>query len=167
MADCPQLNLSKAQNPALEALGLKASKMTSDHLAEVVSIEKNTAKNPWTETQLANSIATTVVLKDKKLVIGFAVIAMVADQAELHNIAIHPQWQGQGLGSVFLHTLIETVPSNIRMMYLEVRVTNFRAIRLYSGLGFEEIAERKGYYRSELGSEDALIMCKVLDSTNK
>ena len=151
MADCPQLNLSKAQNPALEALGLKASEMTSDHLAEVVSIEKKTAKNPWTETQLANSIATTVVLKDKKLVIGFAVIAMVADQAELHNIAIHPQWQGQGLGSVFLHALIKTVPSNIRMMYLEVRVTNFRAIRLYSGLGFEEIAERKGYYRSELG----------------
>jgi ribosomal-protein-alanine N-acetyltransferase len=167
MADCPQLNLSKAQNPALKALGLKASKMTPDHLAEVVSIEKNTAKNPWTETQLSNSIATTVVLKDKKLVIGFAVIAMVADQAELHNIAIHPQWQGQGLGSVFLHALIKTVPSTIKMMYLEVRVTNFRAIRLYSGLGFEEIAEREGYYRSGLGSEDALIMCKVLDSTNK
>ena len=96
MADCPQLNLSKAQNPALKALGLKASKMTPDHLAEVVSIEKNTAKNPWTETQLSNSIATTVVLKDKKLVIGFAVIAMVADQAELHNIAIHPNGRARG-----------------------------------------------------------------------
>ena len=164
MADCPQLDLSQAQNPALDALGLRVSNMTSDHLAEVVSIEKSTAKNPWSETQFVDSIATAVVLKDKKLVIGFAVIAMVADQAELHNIAIHPQWQGQGLGSVFLHALIETVPSTIKMMYLEVRVTNFRAIRLYSGLGFEEIAERKGYYRTELASEDALIMCKMLDS---
>ena len=167
MADCPQLNLSNVQNPALDALGLKVSNMTSDHLAEVFLIEKNTAKNPWSETQFADSISKAVVLKDKRLVVGFAVIAMVADQAELHNIAIHPQWQGQGLGSVFLHALLETVPSTIKMMYLEVRVTNFRAIRLYSGLGFEEIAERKDYYRTELASEDALIMCKVLDSTDE
>lgn len=162
MTNSPELDLSRAKNSSLHSLDMYFEKMTTDHLPQVILIEEITAKNPWSETHFADSISSALVLKNNDLIVGFAVIAMVADQAELHNMAIHPQWQGQGLGSIFLQTLIETLPSTIKMMYLEVRVTNFRAIRLYSGLGFEKIAERKGYYRTELGSEDALIMRKVL-----
>lgn len=158
MVDSPELDLTWAKKLSLDSLDFYLAKMTSDHLPEVISIADSTAKNPWSETHFADSISNAWVLKNNDLVVGFAVIAMAADEAELHNMAIHPQWQGQGLGSIFLHTLIESLPCTIKMMYLEVRVTNFTAIRLYSGLGFEKIAEREGYYRTELGSEDALIM---------
>ena len=162
MSDCPQLDLAQAQSPTLQAQGLHIASMTGDDLSQTLLIEKNTANNPWSETQFIDSMSSTVVLKDQNLVVGFAVLALVADQAELHNIAIHPDRQGQGLGTLFLSAVLDSLPLIIKMLYLEVRVTNFRAIRLYSQLGFNKIAERKGYYRTELGSEDALIMSKHL-----
>jgi N-acetylglutamate synthase-like GNAT family acetyltransferase len=55
-------------------------------------------------------MADTVVLREKQSVIGFAVLVLVADQAELHNIAIHPERQGQGLAGIFLRWLIQSAP---------------------------------------------------------
>jgi ribosomal-protein-alanine N-acetyltransferase len=43
-------------------------------------------------------------------------------------------------------------------MFLEVRPTNTYAIALYEDLGFNEIGVRKGYYKSEHGREDALML---------
>jgi ribosomal-protein-alanine N-acetyltransferase len=103
-------------------------------------------------------MADTFVLRKKQLVIGFAVLVLVADQAELHNIAIHPDRQGQGLGGTFLRALIQSAPAAIKAFYLEVRVTNYRALRLYQSLGFAEIGRRPDYYSNNFGREDAVVM---------
>jgi ribosomal-protein-alanine N-acetyltransferase len=42
----------------------------------------------------------------------------------------------------------------VKEVFLEVRESNFPAIKLYYKLGFKEIGRRKGYYKGE----DALIM---------
>ncbi|MCS5586920.1 MAG: ribosomal protein S18-alanine N-acetyltransferase [Porticoccaceae bacterium] len=167
MSQLAALNLASANSPSIEAKGLLVQKMSADDLAQVVAIEQLASANPWSSQQFADCMHSTVLLIDKQLVVGFAVLALVADQAELHNIAIHPDRQGQGLGTVFLNALIKAIPTVIKMFYLEVRVTNYRAIRLYYQLGFAKIGERRGYYRSELGSEDALVMCKILSFINK
>jgi len=167
MAQSAELNLSVANNPSLVDRGLLVQKMTTDYLAEVVAIEQMASANPWSSQQFVDCMDSTVLLIDNQLVVGFAVVALVADQAELHNIAIHPDRQGQELGTVFLNVLTKAIPTVIKMFYLEVRVTNYRAIRLYYQLGFDKIGERRDYYRSELGREDALIMCKTLSFTNE
>jgi len=141
--------------------------MVSDDLSQVVAIENLTSHNSWSMNQFANSMTDGVVIKDQELVVGFAVLALVAEQAELHNLAIHPQWQGRGVGTIFLNSLIQTLPSACKMLYLEVRATNYRAIRLYKQQGFEKIAERQDYYRTQMGTEDALIMSKALYSDNE
>jgi ribosomal-protein-alanine N-acetyltransferase len=41
---------------------------------------------------------------------------------------------------------------------LEVRVSNFSAIRLYLNYGFIEVGRRRDYYRTEFGREDAILM---------
>ena len=46
----------------------------------------------------------------------------------------------------------------IRMAFLEVRVSNQAAYKLYTKLGFDEIGVRKNYYPSPAGREDALIL---------
>jgi len=142
--------------------GLSIQWLRSEHLPEVIAIEEMVSPSPWNRQQFIDSTEATLVLMKNQTVIGFAVIQLVADQAELHNMAIYPDFQGQGLGVEFLSALIRAMPAVINMFYLEVRVTNYRAIRLYHQLGFSKIAERKDYYRSGLGREDALVMCKNL-----
>jgi ribosomal-protein-alanine N-acetyltransferase len=51
---------------------------------------------------------------------------------------------------------------NIHRIFLEVRPTNFKAIRLYLSMGFNEIGKRRNYYPTKIGREDALILAKTL-----
>ena len=95
------------------------------------------------------------------MIIGFAVILIVENQAELHNIAIVSKQQGKGLGSLFLNALVIGLPDTVEQFYLEVRVSNYRAIRLYQRMGFIKIAERRDYYRNGLTREDAIVMART------
>jgi len=49
---------------------------------------------------------------------------------------------------------------NIRMLLLEVRISNEPAIALYTKLGFEQVGRRPRYYHNP--REDALILRKEL-----
>jgi len=133
--------------------------MNSD-LTEVKAIEQLTSPYPWSDKLLDESINKLLVITQKQEIIGFAVVALVAQQAELHLIAIHPKVQSQGYGQLILTLIIESMPASIESFFLEVRVSNCRAIRLYQRLGFVQIGERKDYYRNGLGTEDAIIMAR-------
>ena len=133
---------------------------TVEDLAQISAIENNTSAYPCSNQQLHDCIDSTYLLLGDNRLLGFAVIVTVEKQAELHNIAIDPQEQGKGLGSLFLTALVAGLPATVEQFYLEVRVSNYRAIRLYHQLGFNKIAERKDYYRNGLGREDAIIMAK-------
>ena len=104
------------------------------------------------------------MLVAKNNVLGFAVVANVLDQAELHNIAIASALQGKGLGRQLLDGMIQQLPAEVKNLYLEVRVSNIPAIRLYQQTGFVQIAERRDYYKTEFGREDALIMGLQMDA---
>ena len=130
-------------------------------LDKISTIENVTSDYPCTNQQLQDYIDKTLVFVGGNDILGFAVIVTVENQAELHNIAIVPQQQGNGLGSLFLKALVAALPMLVEQCYLEVRVSNFRAIRLYQRMGFSKIAERKDYYRNGLGREDAVIMAKA------
>ena len=61
---------------------------------------------------------------------------------------------------LLLALIIESMPASIESFFLEVRVSNCRAVRLYQRLGFVQIGERKDYYRNGMGTEDAIIMAR-------
>ena len=48
------------------------------------------------------------------------------------------------------------------MLFLEVRISNRKAIELYSKEGFFELGNRKNYYSTLNGHEDALLMASQL-----
>ena len=129
-------------------------------LTEVKAIEQLTSPYPWSDQLFDESINKLLVITQKQDIIGYAVVALVAQQAELHLIAIHPKAQSQGYGQLLLALIIESMPASIESFFLEVRVSNCRAIRLYQRLGFEQIGERKDYYRNGMGTEDAIIMAR-------
>ena len=87
----------------------------------------------------------------------------ILDEAHLLNICIHPQNQGRGLGTSALKAVISRAESQgAREMFLEVRASNAAAIGLYGGAGFNETGRRNGYYPTDGGREDAILMAKVL-----
>ena len=90
-------------------------------------------------------------------VIAYGVLWCLLDQGELANMAVAPEFLGQGIAAQLLdHILGVACSRGVKSIYLEVRASNDRAVGLYSGFGFQEISRREGYY--DLPREDALIM---------
>jgi ribosomal-protein-alanine N-acetyltransferase len=136
--------------------------MGQGDLEAVVAIEQLNSKSPWSKNQFLQCIEWTLVVVVDNTVVGFAVVLEVVDQAELQNISIHPDHKELGLGEELLDYVIKGLPKKINQIYLEVRVSNFSAIRLYNKIGFVEIGQRRGYYSTEYGREDALLMSRPL-----
>jgi [ribosomal protein S18]-alanine N-acetyltransferase len=101
-------------------------------------------------------------------IVGFCICQQAADEANLFNIAIHPDFRKQGLAKALLNHLIQELLTmelscTISTLWLEVRQSNTPAIRLYHALGFNQITVRKNYYPTKDGKqEDAIIMAYSL-----
>ena len=81
-------------------------------------------------------------------IVGFAGIMLVADEAELLNIAVSGSFRGRGIGQELLtKVLSKASQKGTQRMLLEVRKSNTSAINLYHKNGFVELGERKNYYR--------------------
>lgn len=102
---------------------------------------------------------------DNREVVGFAGIMLIADEAELLNIAVRKDFQGQGVGQLLLEKVMEKgCAGGARRMLLEVRKSNIPAIKLYQKNLFSVLGERKNYYSNP--TEDAIIMEKNLCNAN-
>jgi ribosomal-protein-alanine N-acetyltransferase len=89
--------------------------------------------------------------------LGYAVLYVVADQAELANLAVAPAVRGRGVGRALLESVLAVAQElDVREIFLEVRQSNYVAQRLYRSVGFVPVALRRGYYEAPV--EDALVM---------
>jgi ribosomal-protein-alanine N-acetyltransferase len=94
-------------------------------------------------------------------VVGYVVAWYVLDEAELANLAVHPDLRHQGVGQALLDAMLNDASARgTSQVYLEVRESNVAARQLYGTRGFEEVARRKRYYRTP--TEDALILRRTL-----
>lgn len=94
--------------------------------------------------------------------IGFAMVSVVAGEAELIDYVVAPNFQGKGIGSCFLEWLITAVTPKAERFFLEVRESNQAAIALYQNAGFAEVGVRHNYYPAKRGREDAVLMALEL-----
>ena len=83
----------------------------------------------------------------------------IVDECHLLNLCVRQEARGQGLGTKMIQYLINQArQKDMGSIFLEVRVSNDAAIRLYDKLGFNEIGIRRGYYPDTSGREDALVL---------
>ena len=155
--------------------------MCRDDLLQIVAIELEATPSPWRGVQFEKSLEQhcCLVLYDTKvdakvdakgnsnIVLGYAIVSTILDTAEVLNICISPEYQGRGLGSQLLTHLLNQLADDIEVVYLEVRVSNFRAIHLYHNKGFREVGQRRDYYPTEFGREDAILMNLTLSQGAK
>jgi ribosomal-protein-alanine acetyltransferase len=115
----------------------------------------------WSEQSFAGLLANASVLA---LVhtggLGFIVIQVAADEAEILTIGVRAAARRRGIGAALLEAALESAyKRDARAMFLEVDCANYQAIALYKGHGFGEAGRRKGYY--DLGNgqrSDALTL---------
>ena len=116
------------------------------------------------EIQSPNScllILTTDDEQEKEQVIGIGCFWEILEEAHITILAIHPDFQAQGLGKLLLNSLLsEAKQKSLERATLEVAEGNVKAINLYQKFGFKEAGRRKKYYKAT--DEDALILWKNL-----
>jgi ribosomal-protein-alanine N-acetyltransferase len=84
-------------------------------------------------------------------------------QADVLTMAVASSHLGQGIGSALLEALLaEAAARGCAEVFLEVRVDNPRAQRLYRRHGFADVGLRRGYYQPS--GTDALVMRRPLDA---
>ena len=80
-------------------------------------------------------------------------------EADMMNIAVHPDFRRQGVARALILALIgELKKRGSRCLTLEVRASNDPARALYESLGFAHVGTRRNYYQNP--KEDALILRK-------
>src|SRR5919197_6341703 len=90
-------------------------------------------------------------------VVGYAGLWLMADEAHVTTIAVHPKYRGAGLGELLLLRMIDTARGvRARWLTLEVRKSNDVAQALYRKYPFKEMGVRSRYYSDN--AEDALVM---------
>jgi len=132
--------------------------MLVQDLRFVVEIENSNTATGWTERQFQQTLDCSQVLILDQQIVGFIVISTTLDQSELQNIAIHKNYQHLGYSELLLRYGINGLAPDARQLFLEVRVTNFMASRLYQKIGFTQVSVRRDYYPAALGREDAIVM---------
>lgn len=149
-------------------------KMQPQHLEQIAKIHKSINPSHWSLEQWLACCEQPlyqnwVVLNneaDPSIVIAFASFICLGSEVELLNIGVAEDSQGHGIGENLLKACLKLAPEKTENCFLEVRRSNIPAINLYKKLGFQQIAERKQYYRFANGlSEDALVFKKLLQST--
>jgi len=145
-------------------LSVQIEKMGLEHIDDIMVTENLSFKIPWSrnafiEEITKNKFAIYLVARNYDKVIGYAGMWKVFDEGHITNIAVHPDYRGNNVGSALLEALLDNGRNEgITRMTLEVRKSNLTAQALYSKYGFESAGIRKSYYADN--GEDAIIMWK-------
>ena len=130
-------------------------------LPAIVEIENAAMSCPWSLKSYEEAITTdhsfVMVAEDDGQIAAFSVFYLTPPEAELPDIVVDEKYRGKGLGRQLLTRSMEELESRgIGTIFLEVRVSNTPARRLYESFGFEEIGTRKYFYSNPV--EDAICM---------
>lgn len=136
--------------------------LTPDRLA-ATHAAAFTQSRPWSAAEFA------ALLEDRFcFAIGdarcFALVRVVAGEAELLSLATHPDHQRQGLARhVMTLWQAEAVRRDGDTAFLEVAADNLPARALYEGCGFVQAGRRPAYYQRESAPPvDALLLTRAL-----
>jgi ribosomal-protein-alanine N-acetyltransferase len=141
--------------------GVVVRHATGSDVKAVAAIERSAFADPWPEeafeAQLERRVAWFAVAEVDREVAGYLVAFMVADEAEIANIAVREDLRGRGIGAALLDaSLNEARVRGVSSVFLEVRESNATARRLYASRGFRKAGLRRSYYRNPI--EDAIVL---------
>jgi len=141
---------------------------TEADLDAIMEIEEACFNEPWQRDAMRDEItrsawSTVIKAEIEGEIAGFAVYWTVADERHLQNVATAPAYRRRGVGNALVrHVVDQARRTSAAVVFLEVRVSNEAAKRLYAAHGFREIGVRRGYYQDN--GEDAIVMGLPLEA---
>ncbi|PNH20692.1 ribosomal-protein-alanine N-acetyltransferase [Megasphaera hutchinsoni] len=143
-----------------------ARKAIGDDVEGIYGIEQRSFSRPWSKDVIKreledNEFALYYVLETADGLLGaYAGLWNVVGEGQITNIAVLPEFQGQGYGEMLVRILMEAAwDAGCETIFLEARSSNSVALALYRKLGYQTVSIRKAYYTDPI--EDACIMeCK-------
>ena len=141
--------------------------MEEKDLYAINEIEKICFVAPWGKSDILtemndNPYATLLVVEVNSQPVGFADFWVTFDSATICQIAIHPKFQRNQLGSALMEEILkECMAKKVRHLTLEVRRSNEKGINFYQKFGFNTVLIKEKYYSN---GEDALYMVKEVNA---
>jgi ribosomal-protein-alanine N-acetyltransferase len=106
------------------------------------------------------------VAEQSGIVCGLIVFRIIADEAEILNLAVESSQRRRGMGSRLMTDVISACKAaGVKKIHLEVRDSNEGARSFYLRMGFNEAGRRREYYRQP--GEDALVLVRTVESVRK
>jgi ribosomal-protein-alanine N-acetyltransferase len=159
--------------------------MQQDDIPEVLQIDRASFSTPWSartyhfeinnratshlvvlEHQPNNGLEVRSLLgimqrlrgtKAASQITGYGGCWLIAGEAHISTIAVHPDFRGRSLGELLLASMLQrAIHLEAHYSVLEVRESNTIAQALYQKYEYEVVGRRRGYYRDD--GEDALLM---------
>jgi [ribosomal protein S18]-alanine N-acetyltransferase len=101
------------------------------------------------------------VAQEAGAVCGLIVFRVIADEAEILNLAVDLTHRRRGIASRLIGDAIGACrAAGAKKIFLEVRDSNQAARNLYARAGFLEAGRRRQYYRQPL--EDAVVLVRTV-----
>lgn len=101
------------------------------------------------------------IAEDEGSIAGVVIFRIVADEAEILNLAVQARCRRRGTGSRLMNDAMAACgAAGVKRIFLEVRDSNQAARQFYSRLGFKETGRRRQYYRAP--TEDAVVLIRTL-----
>lgn len=139
--------------------------MESD-INKVMEIEDLCFVAPWKKEDILrelkeNKFATLLVATVNEEVVGYVDFWVTFDSATICQIAVHPNYQRQHIGSLLLEEVLkECYAKKVLTITLEVRESNSKGINFYTKHGFNQFLVKPNYYSN---GENAIYMMKGVE----
>jgi ribosomal-protein-alanine N-acetyltransferase len=139
--------------------------MTAADIENVIAIGRASFQFPWSTRffldELQMDCARSILAEVEGRIVGYVLFWFLAEEVDIHNIAVHPDFRRQGIGRLLLEQVVDAARRQERLrVTLDVRFSNAPAQNLYRNFGFIIRGLRKGYYSDN--GEDALVMALEL-----
>ena len=136
---------------------------TTADATDLAALERALFSDPWPAAAFRPGGAgeTCLVAEAEGALVGYAVVRIVADEAEVLNLAVRADQRRRGIARALLRAaLAEAGAAGVRQVFLEVREGNAAARAFYEREGFHATGRRRAYYRKP--PEDAVVMRRAL-----
>ncbi|MEB3316590.1 MAG: ribosomal protein S18-alanine N-acetyltransferase [Cyanobacteriota bacterium] len=135
-----------------------------DDEADCLLLDRLALGGLWTaeqwERELSEAQRPVLGWRQGRRLLAVASAWIVVDELQITAVAVDPEHRRQGLARQLLEAMLRLGrEAGAGRATLEVSSANKAAQALYAGLGFQEVAVRRGYYRN---GDDALIQWRKL-----